>query len=88
MPHVGWNDCAILQRRPLFAGLPERPTFYFVHSYHVVPESDANVAATCAYGGPFVAAIARDNLMAVQFHPEKSHQDGLALLRNFASLKR
>ena len=85
VPHVGWNDCTIVRRAPLFAGLPERPTFYFVHSYHVVPAAEDAVAATCDYGGPFVAAVVQNNLMAVQFHPEKSHRDGLAVLKNFAA---
>ena len=56
-----------------------------MHSYHVAPATSDVVAATCDYGGRFVAAVVRDNIMAVQFHPEKSHRDGLALLTNFAA---
>lgn len=85
IPHVGWNDCVIVQRQPLFSGLPDTPTFYFVHSYRVHLAEDGDVAATCDYGGPFVAALARENLLAVQFHPEKSHSHGLAVLKNFAN---
>jgi glutamine amidotransferase len=80
LPHVGWNT---IESRG-HALLPKDPTwFYFVHSFAVVPREAALVAATCEYGAPFVAAVARDNVLAVQFHPEKSQAAGLALLARF-----
>lgn len=68
---------------PLWQGIPQDARFYFVHSYYVQPQDDALVQATSCYPQPFVCAVARDNLFAVQFHPEKSQSAGLALLRNF-----
>jgi glutamine amidotransferase len=80
IPHVGWNTIAPRGH----AVLPSDPTwFYFVHSFAVVPRDAALVAATCEYGAPFVAAVAKDNVLAVQFHPEKSQAAGLALLTRF-----
>jgi GMP synthase (glutamine-hydrolysing) len=70
---------------PLFAGLPGDPWFYYVHSLHGVPDDPTTVAATCDYGGPLNAAFRRDNVFAVQFHPEKSASAGLALLGNFVA---
>jgi glutamine amidotransferase len=83
IPHMGWNE--VLQERPhaMWAGIPDRSRFYFVHSYHPAPADAAVVAATCVYGAPFTCAIARDNIFAVQFHPEKSQAAGLQLLSNF-----
>lgn len=83
IPHVGWNEVAPRGGASLFKGLPRTPTFYFVHSYCLVCQDPALIAATCDYGGEFVAAIERDNLFASQFHPEKSQQNGLQLLDNF-----
>jgi glutamine amidotransferase len=82
IPHVGWNT---IDPRARASGiLPKGPTwFYFVHSYAVVPRDASLVAATCEYGEPFVAAVAKDNVLAVQFHPEKSQAAGLALLARF-----
>jgi glutamine amidotransferase len=71
---------------PLFEGIPSGSSVYFVHSYYVVPRDESVVAARCEHGVPFTAAVARDNLFATQFHPEKSQSVGLKLLRNFASL--
>jgi glutamine amidotransferase len=80
IPHVGWNT---IDARASGV-LPRGPTwFYFVHSYAVVPRDASLVAATCEYGEPFVAAVAKDNVLAVQFHPEKSQAAGLALLARF-----
>jgi glutamine amidotransferase len=84
VPHMGWNRGRFLQASPLLAGVPDGSFFYFVHSYHCVPDDPALVAIETDYGGPFCAAIARGNLFATQFHPEKSQAAGLALLRNFA----
>jgi glutamine amidotransferase len=84
VPHKGWKRGRFLQASPLLAGVPDGSFFYFVHSYHCVPDDPALVAIETDYGGPFCAAIARGNLFATQFHPEKSQAAGLALLRNFA----
>jgi glutamine amidotransferase len=83
IPHMGWNE--VLQRRPhaLWAGIPDASRFYFVHSYFPAPRDEAVTAATCVYGMPFTCAVARDNIFAVQFHPEKSQSAGLQLLSNF-----
>jgi len=83
IPHMGWNE--VLQQRPhpLWEGIPDRSRFYFVHSYYPAPADRALIAATCIYGAPFTCAVARDNIFAVQFHPEKSQSAGLQLLSNF-----
>jgi imidazole glycerol-phosphate synthase subunit HisH len=81
IPHVGWNT--VRGRGLLFRGIPHESSFYFVHSYHLVPTDPSWVAGTTEYGIEFVSAIARNNVMAVQFHPEKSHKFGLEILRNF-----
>jgi glutamine amidotransferase len=87
VPHMGWNT---LRRTkpgcPLFAGLPPDPAVYFVHSYFPVPAEPDLVAAEADYPGPFCAAIWRGNVYATQFHPEKSQDVGLTILRNFARL--
>jgi glutamine amidotransferase len=87
VPHMGWNRGRFLQDSPLLAGVPDGSYFYFVHSYHCVPDDPKLVAIETDYGGPFCAAIGRGNLFATQFHPEKSQAAGLALLRNFANLQ-
>jgi glutamine amidotransferase len=82
IPHIGWNTADT--RLGSGALLPAEPTyFYFVHSYAVRPRDPALVAATTDYGSPFVSAVAKDNVLAVQFHPEKSQEAGLALLARF-----
>lgn len=81
VPHIGWN--AVAGSGALFKGIPANSSFYFVHSFHLVPEQREIVAGTTNYGEDFVAAIEHRNVMAVQFHPEKSHKHGLALLKNF-----
>jgi glutamine amidotransferase len=86
-PQMQWNQLDIrLPAEPLFAGMPERPWVYFVHSLHGVPDDPFDVVATCDYGGRLNAAFRRGNVFAVQFHPEKSGADGLALLANFAAV--
>lgn len=84
IPHMGWNEIAPQGDQPLFRHLKatER-TFYFVHSFHLVCRDPGDVAATCAYGIPFTAAVARNNIAATQFHPEKSQDNGLQVLKNF-----
>ncbi|MBV9062166.1 MAG: imidazole glycerol phosphate synthase subunit HisH [Alphaproteobacteria bacterium] len=86
IPHMGWNAVTWngLQH-PLAQGLEEN-RFYFVHSYYVDCDSEADVLGTCQFGAPFAAAIARGSVAGVQFHPEKSHRFGLQLLSNFAAL--
>jgi glutamine amidotransferase len=84
IPHIGWSPIAVRGAHPVLD--VDDPWFYFVHSFHAVPEDDNLVAAVCAYGSvPLTAAVARDNVAGVQFHPEKSQSAGLALLRAFVS---
>ena len=85
IPHMGWNEVAQARSHPLWAGIADGSRFYFVHSYYPAPSDGAHVAATCVYGAPFTCAVARDNIFAVQFHPEKSQSAGLQLLSNFVS---
>lgn len=88
IPHIGWNSVSYLPESRLFHGLHENERFYFVHSYHPVPDDPAVVSATSDYGYRFCAAIERGNLMATQFHPEKSGTVGLKLLANFLAISR
>ena len=83
IPHMGWNEVMQTRPHPLWQGIPDRSRFYFVHSYYPEPWDPALTAATCVYGMPFTCAVARDNIFAVQFHPEKSQSAGLQLLSNF-----
>ena len=84
VPHMGWNEVHHGQHL-LWQGIPQNARFYFVHSYYVQPQDAQLVQATSDYPQPFVCAVARDNLFAVQFHPEKSQSAGLTLLRNFVN---
>lgn len=88
IPHMGWNqlNCGAQPQQGLFRELGPEPWFYFVHSYHVVPTDTSWVAATTDYCQPFVSVVARGNVMATQFHPEKSQGCGLQLLKNFISM--
>jgi glutamine amidotransferase len=83
VPHMGWNFVEPRQRHPLFDD-PGPFRFYFVHSYHVCCQDPADVLGVSHYGYPFTAAVCRDNILGVQFHPEKSHRFGWKLLANFA----
>jgi imidazole glycerol-phosphate synthase subunit HisH len=83
IPHIGWNEVMQQRSHALWSGIPDRSRFYFVHSYYPAPRDAALTAATSVYGAPFTCAIARDNIFAVQFHPEKSQSAGLQLLSNF-----
>lgn len=85
VPHMGWNQVHYSDGHPLWQGIAQDERFYFVHSYYVQPSQVALVQAESNYPLPFVCAVARDNLFAVQFHPEKSHTAGLQLLKNFAN---
>ena len=84
VPHVGWNNLATIVPHPLLSGIKQQVDFYFVHSFHCVPEEHSAILATCDYGGEFVAVVARGNVAGAQFHPEKSQPSGLRLLDNFA----
>jgi glutamine amidotransferase len=86
VPHMGWNQITLTKETPFFKGIEDGAYFYFVHSYYVVPEDSALAATVTEYGGEFVSSIARDNLFACQFHPEKSQQLGIKLLQNFGDL--
>ena len=83
VPHMGWNRVYPKIKHPLWKGIKPGERFYFVHSYYVQAENENEIAATTDYILDFNSAIARDNLFAVQFHPEKSQQSGLQLLSNF-----
>jgi glutamine amidotransferase len=84
VPHIGWNEVRWSGGHPVVAGLPGSDYYYFVHSYRAVPAREEDVVGRVDYGGPFAAAVARDNVFAVQFHPEKSQSAGRRLLDSFA----
>ena len=88
IPHMGWNDISYGETCPLFDDFGEEPVFYFVHSYHlVVTEDDADcVTATCWHGLTVTGAVLKDNIFGVQFHPEKSQENGLEVLANFIKI--
>ena len=86
LPHVGWNEVKTTPGATLFEGLGASETFYFVHSYVLVPEDSTVVTGVTSYGSDLVASLAWRNIHATQFHPEKSHAAGLRLLTNFARL--
>jgi glutamine amidotransferase len=86
LPHMGWNDVSPRANEPLFSGLEHEARFYFLHSYYFEPSDKIDEVATSDYGGSFCCAVRRGNVMGVQFHPEKSHQWGIRLLKNFAEL--
>jgi imidazole glycerol-phosphate synthase subunit HisH len=83
VPHIGWNEVVQTRSHVLWNGIDDGARFYFVHSYYVDPADGACVVGTTDYGIPFTSAVARDNIFAIQCHPEKSAQAGLALLSNF-----
>lgn len=83
-PHVGWNSVVYARDHPVFANLKRTVDFYFVHSYHFKPAAAADALALTGYGADFCAIVARANVVGVQFHPEKSQEQGLRLLENFA----
>jgi glutamine amidotransferase len=85
VPHMGWNQVHHHGQHPLWEGIAQDARFYFVHSYHVQPRDTTIVQASSDYPQPFVCAVARGNLFAVQFHPEKSAAAGLRLLQNFVN---
>lgn len=83
VPHMGWNEVRQTRPHPMWRDIPDNSRFYFVHSYYVTPADPADVVGESAYPDTFAAALARDNVFAVQFHPEKSQTAGLQLYRNF-----
>lgn len=86
VPHMGWNQISFRTRPPAFAGIDEGANVYFVHSYYVRPDDEAVIATTTSYGIEFCSAIWKDNIVATQFHPEKSQAIGLRILKNFAEM--
>ena len=88
IPHMGWNRIERNGDPWFLQGTPDQEWFYFVHSYHVVPDDESVIAARTNHGVEFVSMIARDNLVATQFHPEKSQSAGMVLLENFARRSR
>jgi len=87
VPHMGWNEVTQAAAHPLWEGIADGTRFYFVHSYYVEPTALEAIAGTTVYGMPFTSAVARANIFATQFHPEKSAQAGLRLLANFMAWK-
>jgi len=85
VPHMGWNEIQVVRSAPPFAGIVPGSYCYFVHSYYVEPADPAVIATTTEYGKPFVSAIWKDNVVACQFHPEKSQAVGLQLVKNFGA---
>ena len=85
IPHMGWNTISLRGEASVFSGIKDGSFFYFVHSYYVVPEDTAVIAATTGYGIEFTSSIQKDNIFACQFHPEKSQGVGLRLLKNFGT---
>ncbi|CAM3678606.1 imidazole glycerol phosphate synthase subunit HisH [Polynucleobacter brandtiae] len=85
VPHMGWNQVRQDREHPLWDGIPDLTSFYFVHSYYVVPQRNEDIVGSTEYGDWFTSAVARDNIFATQFHPEKSAEYGLKLYQNFVS---
>jgi glutamine amidotransferase len=83
---MGWNRVEPAKQDPLISTLPDKPRFYFVHSYYVRCADRSDVLLSCTHGERFAAGFQRENIRGVQFHPEKSHRHGLALMQQFASL--
>ncbi|MBI5188229.1 MAG: imidazole glycerol phosphate synthase subunit HisH [Nitrospirae bacterium] len=83
IPHMGWNNVKILRRPPIFDGIQDEAFFYFVHSFYVVPDDNDVVATTTEYGITFTSMVWKENIFAMQFHPEKSQELGLKVLKGF-----
>ena len=88
IPHMGWNNVKILKRPPIFDGIPDGAFFYFVHSFYVVPDDVSTIATTTEYGINFTSMVWKENIFATQFHPEKSQEFGLKILKNFGDFVR
>lgn len=87
IPHMGWNKLKVTNDSPILEGI-DGEYFYFVHSYHVIPDDDKIIAGVCEYGGEVVASLSQNNLFSTQFHPEKSGKAGLKILKNFTNLEK
>ena len=87
IPHMGWNRLNVTNNSPILEGI-DGEYFYFVHSYHVIPDDDEIIAGTCEYGSSVVASLSQNNLFSTQFHPEKSSNAGLKILKNFTNLEK
>ena len=87
VPQMGWNQLSFKRRPPLFEGIDSGSNVYFVHSYYVKPDDSSVIATTTDYGIEFCSSVWKDNIVATQFHPEKSQEVGLQILKNFAELK-
>jgi len=88
VPHMGWNEINMQKDNPLFKEITDKSYFYFVHSFYVAPEDTSIIATTTDYGIEFTSSIWKDNIFAVQFHPEKSQSAGLQVLKNFGEIVR
>ncbi|MBL4655119.1 MAG: imidazole glycerol phosphate synthase subunit HisH [Bacteroidia bacterium] len=86
VPHMGWNSLDIKNGNLLYKNIPNNAMFYFVHTYHVVCKDEEDVTACTNYGYEFVSSVHKDNIYGTQFHPEKSHQDGFQIIKNFIAL--
>lgn len=86
IPHMGWNRLDVVKKSPILEGV-DKEYFYFVHSYHVIPDDNDIIAGTCDYGIDVVASLSQNNLFSTQFHPEKSGKAGLKILKNFVNIK-
>ena len=86
VPHMGWNSVRFKREHPVFKGIPQDSHFYFVHSYYAAPDDETWVAGTTDYGVSFCSIYAKDNVVATQFHPEKSGRMGLKIYQNFVTL--
>jgi len=83
VPHMGWNTVRLLKKPPIFNDIKDESYFYFVHSYYVAPDDEGIIAGTTDYGMTFTSMVWKDNIIATQFHPEKSQETGLKILKNF-----
>ena len=86
IPHMGWNSLKIKQDIPIFRDIGDEPRFYFVHSYHVVCNNEQQVVAETNFGYDFVSVVTKDNIIGMQFHPEKSHKFGMKVFTNFLEM--
>lgn len=86
LPHLGWNSIDVVKNRGLFKGIDKEKGFYFLHSYYFECSEENDIMSTTTYGKPFASSVCHSNVYGVQFHPEKSHHNGVNLLKNFAEL--